>query len=115
MAGRSQRFSPDALIEDPHHTPKKPASMTGYAYAQLTRNKNDRAHRKYFRKAKKVLPNARKTDPKVLLVTPLQAPSFEVQHRCSENQPRRNAMQWIDPDFCDLRLGFEVTAYVYVR
>ncbi len=24
-------------------------------------------------------------------------------------------MQWIDPDFCDLRLGFEVTAYVYVR
>ncbi|WP_376749189.1 pyrroloquinoline quinone precursor peptide PqqA [Stutzerimonas nitrititolerans] len=24
-------------------------------------------------------------------------------------------MQWIVPDFCDLRLGFEVTAYVYVR
>ncbi|WP_368735982.1 pyrroloquinoline quinone precursor peptide PqqA [Stutzerimonas nitrititolerans] len=24
-------------------------------------------------------------------------------------------MQWIDPDFCNLRLGFEVTAYVYVR
>ncbi|MBU3057888.1 MULTISPECIES: pyrroloquinoline quinone precursor peptide PqqA [Gammaproteobacteria] len=24
-------------------------------------------------------------------------------------------MQWIDPAFCDLRLGFEVTAYVYVR
>ncbi|NRF46155.1 pyrroloquinoline quinone precursor peptide PqqA [Pseudomonas stutzeri] len=24
-------------------------------------------------------------------------------------------MQWIDPDFCDLRLGFEVTAYVYER
>ncbi|HAF90913.1 MULTISPECIES: pyrroloquinoline quinone precursor peptide PqqA [Gammaproteobacteria] len=24
-------------------------------------------------------------------------------------------MQWIDPEFCDLRLGFEVTAYVYVR
>jgi len=24
-------------------------------------------------------------------------------------------MQWIDPDFCDLRLGFEATAYVYVR
>ncbi|AFM33317.1 MAG TPA: pyrroloquinoline quinone precursor peptide PqqA [Pseudomonas sp.] len=24
-------------------------------------------------------------------------------------------MQWINPDFCDLRLGFEVTAYVYVR
>ncbi|MHA6637244.1 pyrroloquinoline quinone precursor peptide PqqA [Stutzerimonas frequens] len=28
---------------------------------------------------------------------------------------RRCAMQWINPDFCDLRLGFEVTAYVYVR
>jgi len=24
-------------------------------------------------------------------------------------------MQWIDPDFCDLLLDFEVTAYVYVR
>ncbi|MBW6389904.1 pyrroloquinoline quinone precursor peptide PqqA [Halomonas sp. MCCC 1A17488] len=24
-------------------------------------------------------------------------------------------MQWVDPAFCDLRLGFEVTAYVYVR
>lgn len=25
------------------------------------------------------------------------------------------AMKWTDPDFKDLRLGFEVTAYVYVR
>lgn len=33
----------------------------------------------------------------------------------NQNQTRRYAMQWIDPDFCDLRLGFEVTAYVYVR
>ncbi|WP_444679379.1 pyrroloquinoline quinone precursor peptide PqqA [Halomonas sp. E19] len=24
-------------------------------------------------------------------------------------------MQWVEPAFCDLRLGFEVTAYVYVR
>ncbi|MBL1141481.1 MAG: pyrroloquinoline quinone precursor peptide PqqA [Gammaproteobacteria bacterium] len=24
-------------------------------------------------------------------------------------------MQWVDPAYCDLRLGFEVTAYVYVR
>jgi pyrroloquinoline quinone biosynthesis protein A len=24
-------------------------------------------------------------------------------------------MNWIDPAYCDLRLGFEVTAYVYVR
>jgi coenzyme PQQ precursor peptide PqqA len=28
---------------------------------------------------------------------------------------RKHVMQWIDPQFCDLRLGFEVTAYVYVR
>ncbi|GEM_PF-3915744 len=27
-----------------------------------------------------------------------------------------NAMkEWIDPAYCDVRLGFEVTAYVYVR
>lgn len=26
-----------------------------------------------------------------------------------------SAMQWIDPAYCDIRLGFEVTAYVYVR
>lgn len=26
-----------------------------------------------------------------------------------------NIMQWVDPAFCDIRLGFEVTAYVYVR
>lgn len=25
------------------------------------------------------------------------------------------AMQWITPAYCDIRLGFEVTAYVYVR
>ncbi|MGR2737971.1 pyrroloquinoline quinone precursor peptide PqqA [Billgrantia sp. Q4P2] len=24
-------------------------------------------------------------------------------------------MKWVDPEFCDIRLGFEVTAYVYVR
>lgn len=24
-------------------------------------------------------------------------------------------MQWIDPAYCDIRLGFEVTAYVYVH
>ncbi|MBC9071722.1 pyrroloquinoline quinone precursor peptide PqqA [Thauera sp. CAU 1555] len=24
-------------------------------------------------------------------------------------------MQWIEPAYCDIRLGFEVTAYVYVR
>ena len=33
-------------------------------------------------------------------------------------QPLHNKeydMQWIDPAYCDIRLGFEVTAYVYVR
>ncbi|MBI3629609.1 MAG: pyrroloquinoline quinone precursor peptide PqqA [Candidatus Rokubacteria bacterium] len=24
-------------------------------------------------------------------------------------------MTWVEPAYCDLRLGFEVTAYVYVR
>jgi pyrroloquinoline quinone biosynthesis protein A len=24
-------------------------------------------------------------------------------------------MKWVKPDFCDVRLGFEVTAYVFVR
>ncbi|MGD9872253.1 MAG: pyrroloquinoline quinone precursor peptide PqqA [Thauera sp.] len=24
-------------------------------------------------------------------------------------------MNWTDPAYCDIRLGFEVTAYVYVR
>jgi len=24
-------------------------------------------------------------------------------------------MTWFDPAYCDLRIGFEVTAYVYVR
>jgi pyrroloquinoline quinone biosynthesis protein A len=24
-------------------------------------------------------------------------------------------MQWVTPAYCDVRLGFEVTAYVYVR
>jgi len=28
---------------------------------------------------------------------------------------RSPTMQWIEPAFCDIRLGFEVTAYVYVR
>lgn len=24
-------------------------------------------------------------------------------------------LTWVDPAYCDVRLGFEVTAYVYVR
>lgn len=30
-------------------------------------------------------------------------------------QQRRLAMTWETPAFCEIRLGFEVTAYVYVR
>lgn len=33
----------------------------------------------------------------------------------SKDTMRRITMQWIDPAYCDIRLGFEVTAYVYVR
>ena len=33
----------------------------------------------------------------------------------SSNLTRSSTMQWNDPAFCDIRLGFEVTAYVYVR
>lgn len=32
-----------------------------------------------------------------------------------EETRQEDTMQWIDPAFCDIRLGFEVTAYVYVR
>jgi pyrroloquinoline quinone biosynthesis protein A len=31
------------------------------------------------------------------------------------NIERRDVMKWETPAYCDLRLGFEVTAYVYVR
>ena len=31
------------------------------------------------------------------------------------NANEEHIMQWVDPAFCDIRLGFEVTAYVYVR
>jgi coenzyme PQQ precursor peptide PqqA len=33
----------------------------------------------------------------------------------STDQPEEFDMQWIDPAYADIRLGFEVTAYVYVR
>lgn len=33
------------------------------------------------------------------------------RQRWKENVMRK----WIDPSYCDIRLGFEVTAYVYVR
>jgi coenzyme PQQ precursor peptide PqqA len=82
----------------------------------MTLNKDVDPQRKFSCSARKARPKAGKTDPKVLLATPVKRLSFGVRHRCSRQQPmRRYAMQWIDPDFCDLRLGFEVTAYVYVR
>ena len=31
------------------------------------------------------------------------------------NLPEETSMKWVDPAYCDIRLGFEVTAYVYVR
>ena len=30
-------------------------------------------------------------------------------------QPKGRAMKWEKPAYCDLRMGFEVTAYVFVR
>ncbi|WP_374678877.1 pyrroloquinoline quinone precursor peptide PqqA [Piscinibacter sp.] len=41
-----------------------------------------------------------------------------VHARLSSTSPTNQEclnMQWIDPAYCDIRLGFEVTAYVYVR
>jgi len=33
----------------------------------------------------------------------------------SITREEEKTMNWVDPAYCDLRLGFEVTAYVYVR
>lgn len=82
----------------------------------MTLNKGVELKRKFSCNARKARPKGGKTNPKVLLAGPPKRLSFEVRHRISQRQhERRYAMQWIDPDFCDLRLGFEVTAYVYVR
>jgi coenzyme PQQ precursor peptide PqqA len=35
--------------------------------------------------------------------------------RIHQHSKEEFAMQWIEPAYCDIRLGFEVTAYVYVR
>jgi coenzyme PQQ precursor peptide PqqA len=35
--------------------------------------------------------------------------------RLSTTTIGENAMNWIEPAYCDVRLGFEVTAYVFVR
>ena len=79
-------------------------------------HKGSKPPSKYFSGAGKARPNAWKTDPKVSLVDSPKRLSFEPQHWFPTNAClRRYAMQWINPDFCDLRLGFEVTAYVYVR
>jgi len=82
----------------------------------MTPNKDTDPQRKFSRNARKARPKGGKTNPKVLLVAVAKRLSFGVRHCFSRHQPmRRYAMQWINPDFCDLRLGFEVTAYVYVR
>ncbi len=82
----------------------------------MTLNKGVCPERKFFCNARKARPKGGKTNPKVLLAHLPKRLSFGVRHRFSPQHPmRRYAMQWIDPDFCDLRLGFEVTAYVYVR
>ncbi|MEW5965126.1 MAG: pyrroloquinoline quinone precursor peptide PqqA [Pseudomonadota bacterium] len=33
----------------------------------------------------------------------------------TETRKEASTTQWIEPAYCDVRLGFEVTAYVYVR
>lgn len=82
----------------------------------MTPDKGAEPQCKYSPSARKARPKAYNTAPKVLLDAPAKRLSFELRYRISQRQhERRYAMQWIDPDFCDLRLGFEVTAYVYVR
>jgi pyrroloquinoline quinone biosynthesis protein A len=42
--------------------------------------------------------------------------SGEVEVGWDVNVSRKEiSMKWVEPAYCDLRLGFEVTAYVYVR
>jgi coenzyme PQQ precursor peptide PqqA len=47
----------------------------------------------------------------------LGRPTGPAVHRNSRHHTggREYVMKWIDPDYCDIRLGFEVTAYAYVR
>ncbi len=44
-------------------------------------------------------------------------PTGPALHRNSRRYTggREYVMKWIVPDYCDIRLGFEVTAYAYVR
>ncbi len=44
-------------------------------------------------------------------------PTGPAAHRNSRQHTggREYVMKWIVPDYCDIRLGFEVTAYAYVR
>jgi len=44
-----------------------------------------------------------------------RAPRRPVKAAARVHRDEEKAMQWTDPAFCDIRLGFEVTAYVYVR
>ena len=41
---------------------------------------------------------------------------METMNEARVLEPRTgNKKKWIAPAYCDVRLGFEVTAYVYVR
>jgi coenzyme PQQ precursor peptide PqqA len=51
-------------------------------------------------------------------VATVGCPRLARERRCvSSRKPmlEESTMLWTDPAFCDIRLGFEVTAYVYVR
>ncbi|MFX6439228.1 pyrroloquinoline quinone precursor peptide PqqA [Acinetobacter baumannii] len=41
--------------------------------------------------------------------------TMSLAERPADDFKRRLNMEWIDPAYSDIRLGFEVTAYVYVR
>ncbi len=51
---------------------------------------------------------------------PLERARFQANNRPTDGMlpfrdKRRLDMTWENPAFCEIRLGFEVTAYVYVR
>lgn len=53
----------------------------------------------------RLLKSFRRTGVSERAAAPLSIPSMR----------KEVAVKWVEPAFCDIRLGFEVTAYVYVR
>lgn len=51
------------------------------------------------------------------MLTPFRLSAYKetVTSIILENFQGGQDMKWVEPTYCDLRLGFEVTAYVYVR